>query len=133
MAYDPDFSYVQEIFKYTYTFGLAWLVPLALMFLAMLVITRDTEKWKIMAFPMSILFWAMGMNGSAMWLLIMIIAGVIFVIEALSTQVIGNIIQSVVGKKVDRPLTKKIEQQKIGDLARRVRELKLKKQLEGLS
>lgn len=89
MTYTPDYSLITEGFTYTWISGTKLIIPLILILLVMVFITRDVEKWKILALPVAILIRIMGVPTS---ILILIGAGIIFVIEVASTQVVGNII-----------------------------------------
>lgn len=94
MTYTPDITLVQEMFTYARILGQSWIVPTIITFLTMAIITRDVEKWKILAFPVWAGWWIVGVraNGITSFLIFTILA-IMFVIELLSTQVIGNWIQ----------------------------------------
>lgn len=89
MALTPDFSVFTEVFTETWTFGTEWLIPLALAIVSMALITKDIQKWKVLFFPIIVLLRIIGIP---VHFLIIIIAGVLFVVEALSTQVVGDLI-----------------------------------------
>lgn len=89
MTYTPDFSAISEAMTETWTLGTEWLIPVALALLVMAVITRDTEKWKILALPLFVLERILGIP---VHFVIMSIAGIFFTLEVLSTQVVGNLI-----------------------------------------
>lgn len=89
VTYTPDFTAIKEALTQTWTLGTEWLIPVALALLVMAVITRDTEKWKILAL---LLFVIERIIGIPVHFVIMSIAGILFAIEVLSTQVVGNMI-----------------------------------------
>lgn len=91
-TYTPDFTVIKEALTQTWPLGTEWLIPLVIAFLVMAVITRDTDKWKILALPIFVLERIIGIP---IHFVLMSIAGIIFVIEALSTQVVGNLIGTV--------------------------------------
>lgn len=125
MAYLPDFSLFEETFTYAYVLGVEWIIPLMITIVGMLIITRDINKWKIMALPMLILTRIAGIPTN---IILLMVAGIIFVIEALSTQTVGNILQSVY--KGESIMAGKREKKEISDLAKRVKKLKLQAQKE---
>ena len=90
MVYTPDFSLFESGYGLTRVLAIEWIVPLILTFLAMAFITRDVEKWKILALPMMTLMFIFGLPVSPFLLML---AGLVFVIEIISTQVLGNTIE----------------------------------------
>lgn len=88
----PDFSIVTELFTETYTLGTEWLIPLAIAIVAMAIVTRDTEKWKVMSFPIFVLLRIMGMP---VHFVLLAGSALMFVIEALSTQLGSGLIGTV--------------------------------------
>lgn len=94
MTYTPDYTIIQEVFTYSRILLQGWIIPLIVTFLSMLLITRDVEKWKILAFPIWAGWWIVGIRGTGLTnFIIFTITAILFVIEILSTQVIGNWIQ----------------------------------------
>lgn len=77
-------------------FGISDIAPTALIPIICVMITRDIQKWKILAFPVTILLHIIGIEQN---LLVMIIAGMMFVIENVSLQLIGELLDVVRGKK----------------------------------
>jgi len=105
----PDFSAISELFTETWTLGTEWLIPLAVAIVAMVFITRDVEKWKILMLPMVV---AERIIGMPVHFLIMAFAGIMFVVEAMSTQVVGNMMSAVkkyVGMDTDKIREKDLE------------------------
>ena len=95
--YTPVFTSIKEGMTQTFTLGTEWLIPLALALVVMAFITRDIEKWKILALP---IFTMERMIGMPVHFIIMSISAIFFILEVMSTQLIGNIIRGV--KKVSR-------------------------------
>ena len=89
----PDFSAISDAFTQTLSFGTEWLIPLALAIVAMALITRDVEKWKVLFLPIVILERILGMP---VHIVIIAIAGALFVFETLSLSVTKGFIQSAV-------------------------------------
>ena len=96
MTYTPNFDAITEAFTYTWVAGTEWVVPLALAFLFMLLITKDKSKWKVMLLPLLVLERMMGLPVSYA---LITIAGMLFVIEALSFKIIGEVFRSAVNWK----------------------------------
>jgi len=92
MVYTADFTTIKEAFTNTWALGTEWLIPLALAFVVMAFITRDTDKWKILFFPLIVLERIIGMP---VHFILMSAGAILFVIEALSTQVVGNWVSAV--------------------------------------
>ena len=92
MVYTPDFSAISTAFTTTWTLGAEWLIPLAITFIAMALITRDMGKWKVLFFPITTLIRIMGMP--VHWG-IMLFGAIMFVLEILSHETIGSWIGTV--------------------------------------
>jgi len=106
-TYTPDWSYMTDAFKNTYILGSGWILPLIMTFIVIIMITRDINKWKILMFPFLVLWNIIGIPVN---LVIMIFAGLVFVIEALSTEMGGNLLTSITEKITPRTIggTKRI-------------------------
>ena len=89
MTYTPDFTAIKEAMTQTWSLGAEWVIPIIIGLLVMALITKDIEKWKILALPIFTLQRIMGMP---VHFLLMTIAGGLFALEVLSTQTIGNIL-----------------------------------------
>lgn len=87
--YTPDFTAIKEALTQTWTLGTEWIIPLVIALLVMAVITKDTDKWKILALPVFALERIIGMP---VHFILITIAGILFVVETMSTQVVGNLI-----------------------------------------
>lgn len=81
-----------EVSSNTSIFGVNWLINTVLVFICMAIITRDVELWKIMFFPMTLGWHIIGVEAS----LIMMVAGsIVFLINTVSLQILGNIIEAI--------------------------------------
>ena len=87
MPWNPNFDLFTEAFTETWVVGTYWVIPLILVFITLLIITRDFEKWKILAFPVCVMWTVAGVPISP---IILVITAIVCAIEALSIQVIGN-------------------------------------------
>jgi hypothetical protein len=105
MVYTPNYSFIESMFQGTWAFGLSWIIPLIIGFLAMAVITRDVEKWKILFFPIQLMLLIIGLPVSPA---ILLIGAIIFVIEALSTQVLGGMVKGLSNRFTHTRLESKI-------------------------
>lgn len=84
-------------------FGYSYLMPIGLIILSLAVITRRYNKWKELAFPVTIGWYTIGLKMSFVFLLV---TGALFILETSSVQIIGNAMRGVyesaqetVGKK----------------------------------
>ena len=85
----PDFTIITDLFSNTWTLGAGWIIPLVLAVLLMAFITRDVKKWGTLAFPIFVLERIMGMP---VHMVLLVMSGIIFVIEVLSTQLVGRLL-----------------------------------------
>lgn len=68
-------------------FGQNWIISIIILFLTLIILTREYEKWKGLALPVSLAWWVGGIKPN---MVILLATGVIFVIDALSIQVIND-------------------------------------------
>lgn len=94
MAFSDGFSYLKNIFVETTIFNIEWFISLFLVFLTMIIITRETQKWKQLAFPVTVAWHIAGVTPSFLWYFATAIA---FVIDILSLEVLGNTISTITG------------------------------------
>lgn len=84
-----------EIFRITLLqtklFGYEWIIGLIITLIAIACVTRDIEKWKQLALPMYTGMHAVGVPTHALGFAL---AAVIFGIEAMSINTLGNILES---------------------------------------
>ena len=84
------FDFIKDAFINTNLFGADWIIPLATIFMTLLLITRDYENWKVLAFPVGTAYQIIGLH---VGFIILAIAGTIFVISSGSVKVLGSIAQ----------------------------------------
>jgi len=126
-TYTADWSYMTDAFQNTYILGSGWLLPSILTFVIMILITKDINKWKVMALPLMVIWIIIGIK---VHLAILILAGIIFVIEALSTEMGGSILESITEKVNPRYKTKKEIRNKgkrLFDINKVIKKIKVKK------
>lgn len=71
--------------------GVTWIVSLIIIFFTLLLISRRPSDWKILALPVSLAWYLSGIRTS---IIFVIITALIFVIESMSTDVIGEMLQT---------------------------------------
>lgn len=94
MTLQDGFGILNSITINTTVFNIEWILSTALIFLTLLIITRDINKWKILAFPTTVMWHIIGIKPS---FLMYAITAILFVIEALSLEIIGNLVEGVKG------------------------------------
>lgn len=87
-------------------FGISWIIPTIIIVITLVLITRDIQKWKILTLPVSILYYLVGIKTS--WV-IMFAAAIIFAVESLSIQAIGNIADIIRGKPQRRMVERELK------------------------
>ena len=95
MPYTPDTSYFTDLFGNLEIAGQSWIGGILLIAIILPMVTRNTEKWKVLALPLTLGLWANGVPEyrTPTWLLIIIIFGIMFAIEAYSTANLGSLIR----------------------------------------
>lgn len=81
---------IAQIFKDTWVFNVSWILSIVITFLVMVMITRDTNEWKKLAFPVMLLLHIMGLAPN---FIIYLISAIIFVVEMLSFEAAGTLLQ----------------------------------------
>lgn len=87
MPYDLNHTLWQTTFTDTSIFGLTWLIAIPVILLTLVLITRQTEKWKTLAFPVAMIWHIAGLEVHQ---LLFIILGIMFVIDSISLEVLGQ-------------------------------------------
>lgn len=90
-----DTTIITSLFGRNEFLSVPWFIPLIVIMVTLPIITRDTSKWKILAFPVSVMYMIAGMDVS---LLILLISGFLFVQASLSFQALGQIVFGSVDK-----------------------------------
>lgn len=127
MAITQGFELLSSAVTDTFVFNISWLISIVFVFFTLLIITRDTNKWKGLAFPVTILWHVVGITPS---FLFYILTGIVFIIDALSINTIGNVISAIVTG------TKKVsgnpERTKVKNMMSREYDRRRKKDLKNL-
>ena len=101
-----------NVFRNSNIFGVSWIIPIVLVLLTCVAITRDYNKWKTLVLPVATLWSAIGLNINY---IILTGGAIMFVGSNLSVEVFGGILESV--KKVVG-IQGTIREDKIGQLER---------------
>ena len=81
-----------DTFVNTHIAGVSWIAPLLVIIFSLLLITRDFDKWKLLALNVIIGWSIVGLHVSfALW----IFAVILFVVEGISLQILGSMIGKV--------------------------------------
>lgn len=89
--YTPDFSFFSQAFQHTPLAGITWIVPIMVVAITMLLITRDPNKWKVTFLPTLLSWRVIGLETSMIFIGIAVL---LFVQESLQMDVIGNIVSA---------------------------------------
>jgi len=88
--YEPDFSIATEAFQgNTFILGVEWIIPLALAVFLMAMVTKDLEKWKVLALPIFVMERIVGLP---VHYALLMGSGIMFALQVLSTQIVGNLL-----------------------------------------
>lgn len=85
---DLGFALMRDLMLDTWVFNVGWVFSVLATFFTLLALTRDTEKWKNLAFPVMI---GWHIAGIPPFFLLYIVSGLMFVVENLSLQTIGSL------------------------------------------
>lgn len=77
-----------EMFQQTTILGVDWLFSAGIILIALAVITRNFNSWKVLAFPVSI---AIHSVVTPVNMIVLMVTAVLFVIDSLSLEAIGRI------------------------------------------
>lgn len=108
MAIDTLYTFLREGITGIDVFSLGWIIPLIFLFFCMAVITRNTNKWKILALPVTLGLNSIGIKQN---LLVFLIGGLVFGVEALSLETIAGMINAVRVRYKPLETTGKIREQ----------------------
>lgn len=86
------FTMLTSALNDTLFFNVSWIISLVFVFFTMLLITRDFQKWKLLALPVTIMWHIVGIRPS---ILFYIGASIIFAVEAFSLQTLGEVIGTI--------------------------------------
>lgn len=98
--------------------GIDYVIPLILVFLTLVFVTRDLEEWKTLAFPI-LLMW--GLAGIDVPLIFNALLGIQFVLTIIGIQRLGNVLGAVFTKPdVTASLRKDIRAEKVRQQATKI-------------
>jgi hypothetical protein len=92
MGIEQGTGLLNDIFTNTTVFNVEWLFSIIFVVMTLAIITRDVEKWRILALPVTIMWHIVGIKPS---MILYIFVGILFVLEAFSMQVAGNVVGTV--------------------------------------
>lgn len=102
MASIIDFSELLASFNYVEIFGQVWLIPIALTFLIMVIITRNTQDFPILFLPVFMGLDIIGIHTTEAIRIAFITLGTLaFLISSMSIQVVSSVLSST-GKDIER-------------------------------
>lgn len=93
---DIGLNYIADIVGQTGFLNTPWLVHSILTLLTLIILTRDVNKWKQLALPITMLWHIIGIQPSY---LMYLGAGIVFIIDNLSINIIGKTIRTITRKK----------------------------------
>lgn len=102
MGIEYGFELLNNTFTNTSIVNINWIVSIIFVIFTLLIITRDVNKWKTLALPVTILWHIIGIKPS---FILYAITGIIFIVNILSIELIGNILE-VINKKNNNLLNK---------------------------
>lgn len=85
-------NYLISVFNNTYFFGSEYIIQIMIILMTIILVTRQKEDWKIIAFPACTLWMIMGLHINFTIFLITIF---LFVMESLSLRTIGEAISGI--------------------------------------
>lgn len=88
MASNISTTLIASIFTDTRIFGMSWLLAAIIGFLTLPLLTRNTEKWKTLAFPVFLGWSSVGLVNSQ---IVLYILALVYLINTISLEVIGSI------------------------------------------
>lgn len=83
---------MQESLNGTNIIGTQWIIPIIIIFLTLLLITRETNRWLYLAFPVSIMWRTAQLK---VHMLIIAIAGLFFVTKLIQDDIIGTLAKAI--------------------------------------
>lgn len=89
MAISEGLTLFRNAFGNTEILGWYTIIPFIIVFLTMVLITSEPQKWKTLLLPVTWAWWIAGLNTT---FILWVIAGILFASEIMTTQLIGEII-----------------------------------------
>lgn len=87
-----DYTFFTTALRDTIYFNISWLFNLVATGITLLIITKDVERWKTLAFPITVAWHIAGLAPS---ILVYFATALMFVITNLSMKTIGNIVSTI--------------------------------------
>lgn len=98
MGIEQGTQLISEILNRFELFGIPWMLPLVLVAITMLLITRDIQEWQVLALPVTVFWHIIGVTPHFLWYVVAII---MFVLYLLSLETIGSFLQ-ISGNRIAR-------------------------------
>lgn len=89
MTIDAGYEIVTSVFQNTLVFNIEWIISLALLFVSLILITKDYNQWKKLSLPVIVGWYICGITPNY---LILVISAMLFVVDTLSIQSLGQIL-----------------------------------------
>lgn len=105
MGIELGLELIKTVIQDTYIFNISWIISAVLTMLTLLIITKDYNKWKTLAFPVMV---GWHISGVTPFILLYMFGAIMFAIESLSVQVISGLLSATT--KVFKENTEKIRQ-----------------------
>lgn len=91
MAITEGFTMIQTVFQGTRFAGIEWIIPIIVVFISLIIITRDFESWGLLAFPVCLIWNVVGFR---IPLIFLIGSALFFAVTVLSLQKQGMLIET---------------------------------------
>ena len=93
MAIDmtQGFEFIRSFLIDVTVFNIEWIFSLFAILIILIIISRDSNDWKILALPVTIITHIFGLTPSFIWY---IIVTIVFSVELFSTRMVGNLLQA---------------------------------------
>lgn len=92
MAIQTGYQLLKDVLLNTIVFDVTWLASIILTGLTLLILTRDWQKWKTLAFPV-MMGWHIA--GVPPFIIAYIASGIVFAIESFSLQTITGLLSTI--------------------------------------
>lgn len=104
MGIQQGYDLIKAVFLDTVILDISWAISLIFTLLTLLLITKEVDKWKSLAFPVMVLIHIAGIPP---FILIYLGSAIIFAIESLSLQTIGSLLSIIKLPKKEEGFTEK--------------------------
>lgn len=130
--YTPLIELIRSAFVDITIFNIGWILSIPLVIGTSILITRDKGAWGILYLPLTIMYYAIGVKPSIVWLLLI---AIVFAMRIFSIDIVGNIVRTNVEKGLRESDIYKNKQKRkalIGELNEELQRRK-KKKLKSIS